>query len=118
MTAILHASDTACPLNATAHLEGEPQLHASETAYLKAKASALLPVFDNVTAALQDKRTAQYRLGEDGARLELSKPLAQGLTATLFSAPWATSAVVKMVLPNICRKRNTSCPFAAFIVMG
>jgi len=77
----------------------------------------VVPVFDNLTAALQDKRTARYRLGEDGARLELSKPLGQGLTSTVFSAPWAKSAVVKVVLPNICRKR-TSCPYVAFIVMG
>ena len=78
----------------------------------------VVPVFDNLTAALQDKRTARYRLGEDGARLELSKPLGQGLTSTVYSAPWAKSAVVKVVLPNICHKRNTSCPYVAFIVMG
>ena len=100
-----------------------PQLHARVTAYLAAsgKASALseaVPVFDNLAAALRDTTTARYRLGEDGARLEFSKPLGQGQTSTLFSAPWATSTVVKMVLPNLCRYRNASCPYAAFIVMG
>ena len=100
-----------------------PQLHARVTAYPTAsgKASALseaVPVFDNLAAALQDTTTARYRLGENGARLEFSKPLGQGQTSTLFSAPWATSAVVKMILPNLCRYRNASCPYAAFIVMG
>ena len=45
----------------------------------------VVPVFDNLTAALQDKRTARYRLGEDGARLELSKALGQGLTSTVIT---------------------------------